>query len=179
MIGGDGAPLAIVQGIGPTVTVTRPGCSRESLKHFLVQLTRRVIIGQGKALISEHIQQGCTRFFLLQQTVKLAQAGVAATPFGQGVRELQPRFGHNVGQVFIDHLLLQRHRCGGNHQPLIRCLRHNHRRQHVTYGFAGAGTGLNDGNREITSAPTFAVGIDIAKCPGNFGNHLLLPGPGL
>jgi hypothetical protein len=114
----------------------------------------------------------CVAF--LQQYIELGQAHVAATALGQGESKVQAAVAHQVGQVFVDDLLLQRDSGGGDHQAFACSLGGRDRGQAVGHGLARTGAGLDGHDCGVATAPTFVVGVDIPEDFGHFGDHQAL-----
>lgn len=177
VIGGQACPVGVFQGIGPAVAVAVPFIARQFLDHAGKQLLTDLIDFDLEAFFFEQRGSGGLRVAFLQQHVELGQAHIAPTALGQGEGEIQAAVAHQVGQVFVDNLLLQGDGSGGNHQALAGGLGGGDRRQAVGHGFTGTGAGLDGHHGGVATAPTFVVGVDIPEDLGDFGDHQALAVP--
>ncbi len=174
MVGGQARPVGVFQGGGPTVTVAIPFVTGQFLDHAGKQLLTGFIDLDLEAFFLEQLRRGGLCVAFLQQHVQLGQAHVAPTPLGQGKAEVQPAVAHQVRQVLVDDLLLQRDGRGGNDQTLARRLGGGNRRQAVGDGLAGTGAGLDGDHRRFAIAAAFVIGVDITEHLRHFGDHQTL-----
>ena len=174
VVGGQARPIGVFQGGGPAVAVAVPFIPGQFFDHAGKQLLADFIDFDLEAFFFEQGGRGSLRVAFLQQHVELGQAHIAATALGQGEGEVQAAVAHQVGQVFVDDLLLQGDGGGGDHQALAGGLGGGNRRQAVGHGLAGTGAGLDGHDRGVTAAPAFVVGVDIPEDLGHFGDHQAL-----
>ena len=174
VVGGQARPVGVFQGGGPAVAVAVPFVAGQLLDHAGKQLLAGLIHLDLEAFFFEQGGGGGLGVAFLQQYVELGQAHVAATALGQGEGKAQAAVAHQVGQVFVDNLLLQRDGSGGDHQALASSLGRRDRSQAVGHGLAGTGTGLDGHYRRLTLAAAFVVGVDIPEDFCHFGDHQAL-----
>ena len=179
VVGGQGAPDLVFQLLGPAVAVAVPAVAGELLDHLAVELLAVLVDVDAEAFFLEHLRGGALCLAFLQQHVQLGQAQVAATALGQGEAELQPGIAHQVRQVLVDDLLLQRHGRGGNHQALAGGLGGGDGGQAVGHRLAGTGARLHGHHGGLAVTLAFVVGLDRAEHLGHFGNHQALAIAGL
>ncbi len=174
VVGGQARPVGIFQGGGPAVAVAVPFIAGELLDHAGEQLLADFINLDLEAFFFEQRSRGGLCMAFLQQYIELGQAHVAATALGQGESKVQAAVAHQVGQVFVDDLLLQRDSGGGDHQAFAGSLGGRDRGQAVGHGLARTGAGLDGHDCGVATAPTFVVGVDIPEDFGHFGDHQAL-----
>ena len=174
VIGGQLRPARVFQFFRPAVTVPIPFVAGQFLDHRGEQFLALLIDIDLEAFFLEQLRGGTLRLTFLQQDIQLGQAQITASALGQGKAEIQPTVAHQVGQVLVHDLLLQRHGRRGDHQALARGLGCRNGRQAIGNGLARTGPGLDRHHRRLAKAAAFIVRGDRAQHLGNFGNHQTL-----
>jgi hypothetical protein len=174
VIGGQTRPVGVFQRIRPAVAVAVPFIAGKLFDHAGEQLLTGLIDLDLEAFFFEQLGGGGLRVAFLQEHVELGQAHVAATALGQREAEVQPAVAHQVGQILVDDLLLQRDGRRGDHQTFAGGFGGRDRRQAVGHCLAGTGAGFHRNNCGVATAPAFVVGVDIPEDFGDFSDHQAL-----
>ena len=175
VIGGQPRPVRVGQLFRPGIAIAVPAIAGEFFDHAAEQFLTALVDIEAKALLFEELRGGALRLTFLQQRVELGQAQIAPPPLCQGEAEVEPAVAHQVGQILVDDLLLQRHCRRGDHQALAGRLGRGNRGQAIGHGFTRTGTRLHRDHRGLAVAAAFVVGLDRAQDLGHFGNHQPLP----
>ena len=174
VVGGQARPVLIFQSLGPAVAITVPFITGKLLDHAGEQFLTGLIDFNLEAFFLEQLRRRGLRVAFLQQHVEFGQTHVAPAPLGQRKAEVQPAVTHEVGEVLVDDLLLQRDGSRGDDQAFTGGLGRRYGRQAIGDSLAGTGTGLNSDHSRIATAVAFFIGIDIAQHFGHFGDHQTL-----
>ena len=141
MIGGDAAPVAVVDAGGKTVDVAVPLAARESTEQTLVQQPR---VTRHRL---EHRQQVLR--IAAQVVVETFQTHIPLTPLRQRKTELQAGARGEIGQIAEHDLFLQRDGRGGDHEAFAERLGDRNRGDAIRGGFARAGARLDRGDAAL------------------------------
>ena len=171
MVGGQTRPILVFEGLRPTVAVTVPLIARQFFDHAGEQFLAGFVDFNLEAFLFKQLRRRRLSVAFLQQHVELGQAHVAPTAFGQRETEIQPAVAHQVGQVFVDDLLLQGHGRRGDDQTFACGLGRRNRRQAVSHGFAGAGARFYSDHSRFATAMAFFIGVNVAEHLGHFSDH--------
>ncbi|KPZ10176.1 Uncharacterized protein ALO94_05549 [Pseudomonas syringae pv. spinaceae] len=171
VIGGQPRPVLVGEFLWPTVAVTVPFVARQLLQHAGEQLLAGFIDLDLEAFFLEQLRGRVGRVTLLQQCVEFGQAHVTASPLGQREGEVQTAVAHQVRQVLVDDLLLQRDGCRGNHQPFARRFGSGNCGDGVGHGLAGARPGLDSHDCRVARTTPLFIGINVPQHLGDFSDH--------
>ena len=148
LVSGYGEPVGVVDGYGPAVAIPVPVSARERIEHGAILIEG--VAAQGDLdLVGIQAQRVPPRL-RRHEPIELAQAQIPAAAFGKHVIEVQARAFADIGKILVQQLLLQRHRCRGDDQPLAPGPGQHEGGNHVGDGFAGPRARLDDRDRRDT-----------------------------
>ncbi len=179
VISGQARPVGISQLFRPTVAITIPAVACELLDHASEELFAPLVHIDAKALFFEQLSGCALRLAFLQQRVELGQAKITTAPLGQSKGKAQAAIAHQIWQILVHDLFLQRDRSRCDHQALARRFGRRNDSQAIGDRLAGAGACLHRDDGGFPIAPPLIVGLNRAEHLRHFGDHQTLAISGL
>ena len=183
---GERQPVPLVDGLRPLVAVAVPIAAAERVEHGRIGVQGGALQGHGHCI---GVQVEIAPAGAGQMSIELAQAEIAAAPFGQREVEGEPGPAADIGKVLVHELFLEGDGRRGQHQALGARPGHHQRGDDIREGLARAGARLDKGDGRRCRAVRLTVRrivrlivrnwpivrADPREGPRHLGDHLPLP----